>query len=169
MKIKFNKFIIVSVHIVSTLTIINWGSIMEIQQILGYLLNTSGKLTKRMMDNRLSKYNITTSQWAVLKLLDTKNHLTQTEIAKELLGDKATAGDIILRLCEKKYIEKSMNKNDKRMYIVSLTPKGKNMISDLERMANDVSKKALEGLSDNDIQALYKSLNQIIDNLSKEG
>lgn len=142
---------------------------MEIQSILGYLLNTSGKLTKRMMDKNLSKHNITTSQWAVLKLLNTKKHLTQTEIAKELLGDKATIGDIILRLCEKNYIEKSMNTNDKRMYVVSLTSKAENIIADIEKMANDISKKALEGLDDNDIQILYKSLNQIISNLSKEG
>lgn len=141
---------------------------MQIQQMLGYLLNTSGKLTKKVLDNNLSKYNITTSQWAVLKLLDAKKQLTQTEIAKELLGDKATAGDVILRLCEKNYIEKSVNKVDKRMYVVRLTPKAKSVIADMETMANDVCKKALEGLDDNDIQILYKSLNQIINNLYKE-
>jgi len=95
---------------------------MEIQQILGYLLNTSSKLIKKTMNNNLSEYNITTAQWAVLKLLDTKTQLTQTEIAKELLGDKATAGDVILRLSEKNYIEKSVSKNDKRMYIIYLSP-----------------------------------------------
>lgn len=141
---------------------------MKIQQMLGYLLNTSGKLTKRLLDNNLSKYNITTSQWAVLKLLDTKKQLTQTEIAKELLGDKATAGDVILRLCEKNYIEKSVSKSDKRMYVVSLTPKAKGVIADMEMMACHVSNKALDGLDDNDIEILYKSLNQIINNLSKE-
>lgn len=142
---------------------------MIIQQMLGYLLNTSGKLSKRIFDNNLSKYNITTSQWAVLKLLDTKEELTQTEIAKELLGDKATVGDVILRLCEKNYIEKSINKFDKRMYVVRLTPKAKNVIEDIEIMANDLSSKALAGLNEQDIQILYKSLNQIINNLSKEG
>lgn len=141
---------------------------MEIQQALGYLLNTSGKLTKRMMDDSLSKYNITTSQWAVLKLLDTKKQLTQTEIAKELLGDKATAGEVILRLCEKDYIEKFMNEHDKRVYVIRLTPKAENVIAYMEKMANDVSNKALDGLESNDIQILYKSLNHIIKNLSKE-
>lgn len=141
---------------------------MEIQEILGYLLNSSSRLIKRTMDNYLSKYNITTSQWAILKLLDTNNQLTQTQIANKLLGDKATAGDIILRLCEKNYLEKSLNKNDRRAYVVSLTPQAKNAVMDIERMANDVTKKALEGLTRNDIQILYKSLNQIIDNLSKE-
>ena len=142
---------------------------MEIQQILGYLLNTSSKLIKRTMDNNLNEYNITTSQWAVLKLLDTKIQLTQTQIAKELLGDKATAGDIILRLYEKTYVEKSIDKNDKRMYVVSLTPKAKNLINDMEKKAIEVTNKALEGLDYNDIQILNKSLNQIINNLSKEG
>jgi len=142
---------------------------MEIQQILGYLLNTSSKLIKRTMDNNLNEYNITTSQWAVLKLLDTKIQLTQTQIAKELLGDKATAGDIILRLYEKNYVEKSIDKNDKRMYVVSLTPKAKNLINDMEKKAIKVTNKALEGLDYNDIQILNKSLNQIINNLSKEG
>ena len=142
---------------------------MEIQQILGYLLNTSSKLIKRTMDSHLSEYNITTSQWAVLKLLDTKNQLTQTEIAKELLGDKATAGDIILRLCEKDYVKKSLDKKDKRMYVVNLTPKSKILINDMERKAIDVTNKALDGLDDNDIQILNKSLKQIINNLSKEG
>ena len=142
---------------------------MEIQQILGYLLNTSSKLIKRTMDNNLNEYNITTSQWAVLKLLDTKIQLTQTQIAKELLGDKATAGDIILRLFEKNYVEKSIDKNDKRMYVVSLTPKAKNLINDMEKKAIEVTNKALEGLDYNDIQILNKSLNQIINNLSKEG
>jgi len=142
---------------------------MEIQQILGYLLNTSSKLIKRTMDTHLSEYSITTSQWAVLKLLDTKNQLTQTEIAKELLGDKATAGDIILRLYEKKYILKSVSKSDKRMYVVSLTPKAKTLINDMEKKAIAVTNKALDGLDNNDIQILNKSLNQIIYNLSQEG
>ena len=142
---------------------------MEIQQILGYLLNTSSKLIKRTMDTHLSEYSITTSQWAVLKLLDTKNQLTQTEIAKELLGDKATAGDIILRLYEKKYILKSVSKSDKRMYVVSLTPKAKTLINDMEKKAIAVTNKALDGLDNNDIQILNKSLNHIISNLSKEG
>jgi len=142
---------------------------MEIQQILGYLLNTSSKLIKRTMDIHLSEYNITTSQWAVLKLLDTKKQLTQTEIAKELLGDKATAGDIILRLCEKGYVDKSLDKSDKRMYVVSLTSKAKILINAMEKKAIDVTNKALDGLDDNDIQILNKSLNQIISNLSKEG
>ncbi len=141
---------------------------MEIQQILGYLLNTAARMIKRAMDDNLSKYNITTSQWAVLKLLDSKPGLTQTEIARALSADKATAGEVILRLSEKDYLKKSVNERDKRSYSVSLTPKAKELIKDMERMASDVTMKALYGMEDTDIQNLNKSLQQIIKNLSKE-
>lgn len=141
---------------------------MEIQEVLGYLLNSSSRLIKRTMDNSLGKYNITTSQWAVLKLLDTRKQLTQTQIAQELLGDKATVGDIILRLNEKDYIEKSLSENDRRTYLIRLTPKAKSVVKDIESMANEVTKKALEGFNEEDKKLLYQSLNRIIDNLSKE-
>ncbi len=141
---------------------------MEIQEILGYMLATSSKLIKRTMDYYLNTYHITTSQWAVLKLLDTRIQLTQSQIANELLGDKATVGEIILRLYEKDYIEKLFDENDKRAYLISLTPKAKNVIKDIERMVNEVNEKALDGLTGEDVQTLYKLLNQIIDNLSKE-
>jgi Transcriptional regulators len=141
---------------------------MEIQEILGYKLATSSKLLKRAMDDKLSAYHITTSQWAVLKLLDTRIQLTQSQIANELIGDKATVGEVILKLQEKDYIEKSFGKNDRRVYLISLTPKAKSIIKDIEEMVNNVTKTALNNFSGNEKQTLYKFLNQIIDNLSKE-
>jgi DNA-binding MarR family transcriptional regulator len=141
---------------------------MEIQGILGYMLATSTKLIKRTMDNYLSKYNITTSQWAVLKLLDHKPNLTQSQIASELLGDKATTGEIILRLHEKNLIEKTLGENDRRAYVISLTTKAKDAVKDIEFMANHVTDMAVKGFSEEDKKLLYQYLNQIIDNLSKE-
>ena len=43
---------------------------MEIQNSLGFILNTSAKLMKRRLDTELKAgFDITSSQWAVLKLL----------------------------------------------------------------------------------------------------
>ena len=141
---------------------------MEIQGRLGYMLGTSSKLIKRTMDNFLCKYNITTSQWAVLKLLDHKTQLKQSQIANELLGDKATIGEIILRLHEKKYIEKTLGENDRRAYEIRLTPKAKDAVKDIELMANEVTEMALKGFAEDDKQILYQYLIKIIENLSKE-
>ncbi len=141
---------------------------MEIQDILGYLLNSCAKLIKRSMDNYLGKYNITTSQWAVIKLLDTRKCLSQTQIADELKADKATVGEIIARLSEKKLLEKTLDPRDKRSYSIHLTAEAESMVGEIEAMADKVTKKALVGFSHMEEQQLFRSLNRIIENLSEE-
>ncbi len=141
---------------------------MEIQNILGYLLNTSARFIKRKMDKNLEAYNLTTSQWAVIKLLFNKEELTQAEIATELRGDKATAGSVILNLYEKNFIDKAIDKNDRRSYVITLTEKAKNAVKEIDLIAENVTKEALVGLSDENTKVLYHALKQIISNLSKE-
>ncbi|MDF2503629.1 MarR family transcriptional regulator [Clostridium sp.] len=141
---------------------------MEIQNILGYLLNTSARFIKRKMDKNLEVYNLTTSQWAVIKLLFNKKELTQAQIADELNSDRATSGTVILKLYEKKYIDKVIDKNDRRSYVISLTQKAKNAVKEIDLIAENITKKALTGLSDDNIKVLYDVLRQIINNLSEE-
>lgn len=141
---------------------------MYIQDILGYQLATSSKLIKRTMDHYLLRYNITTSQWAVIKLLDTRTELTQSQIANELHSDKATAGEVIQRLTEKGYVKKELGKKDRRAYVICLTLTAKMLAEDIEKMAQDVTKTALKGLTEDDTKMLNKYLKQIIHNLTKE-
>lgn len=141
---------------------------MEIQNILGYLLNTSARFIKRKMDKNLEVYNLTTSQWAVIKLLFNKNELTQAQIAEELNADRATAGNVILNLYEKKYINKVIDKNDKRSYVISLTQKAKDAVKEIDLIAENVTKEALQGLSEDNTKVLYDVLKKIIVNLSRE-
>ena len=139
---------------------------MEIQNILGYLLNTSARFIKRKMDKNLEVYNLTTSQWAVIKLLFNKKQLTQAQIADELNADRATVGTVILKLYEKKYIDKIIDKNDRRSYVISLTQKAKNAVNEIDLIAENLTKEALVGVSDDNIKVLYDVLRQIINNLS---
>lgn len=140
---------------------------MEIQNILGYLLNTSARLIKRKMDKSLERYNLTTSQWAVIKLLFNKTQLTQVEIAYELNSDRATAGAVILNLYEKKYINKLVDKNDRRSYVISLTEKAKDAVKEIDLIVENVTEEALKGLSDKNVEDLYGALKQINKNLSE--
>jgi DNA-binding MarR family transcriptional regulator len=141
---------------------------MEIQNVLGYLLNTSARFIKREMDKNLEAFNLTTSQWAILKLLDQKSELTQAQISNELKGDRATTGTVTLNLYEKGYINKVMDQKDRRSYIISLTQKAKEIISQIELIAEDITKTALKGVSEQDVTVLYDILNKIIINLSVE-
>ncbi len=141
---------------------------MELQDILGYLLNSCAKLIKRSMDSYLDMYNITTSQWAVIKLLDTRKCLSQTQIADELKADKVTVGEIVARLSEKKLVKKNFDPRDKRSYSIHLTVEAESMVVEIEAIAEKVTKKALKGFSYEEEQQLYSLLKRVIENLSEE-
>lgn len=140
---------------------------MEIQNILGYLLNTSARFIKREMDKNLDKYDLTTSQWAVIKLLYNKKELTQAQIADELKSDRATAGNVILNLYEKKYVDKRIGEKDRRTYIICLTEKAMKAVNEIELIAEEVTRKALYGLDDKHIKIMYEGLSKVINNLSE--
>jgi len=142
---------------------------MQIQNKLGYLLNTSARFIKRRMDKNLEIYNLTTSQWAVIKLLFNKEELTQAQIAEELNADRATVGTVITNLCEKKYVNKVTDKNDRRSYVISLTQNAEDAVKEIDLIAERVTKEALAGINDENIEVLYNALSQVIKNLSKGG
>lgn len=141
---------------------------MEIHDILGYLLSASARLIKRKTDYELEKHDITTSQWAVLKLLDSKAELTQAQISDQLMSDRATIGTVIFKLIEKELVEKNLDAVDRRSYVVCLTQKSKDIIKDIENSVVKVTDEALNGMSKSDIDKFFASLNKIICNLSKE-
>ncbi|WP_374972118.1 MarR family winged helix-turn-helix transcriptional regulator [Blautia producta] len=140
----------------------------DIQDSIGYLLNVSARLIKRNLDIRLLKFDITTSQWAVLKLLSVEPILTQAQIAERLNSDRATCGSIIDRLEKKEMILKKINVNDRRAFDISLSQKGIELVETLTEHAFESNKQALKGVSESDIKILYKVLRQITENLEED-
>lgn len=140
---------------------------MEIKNMLGYKLGVCTRRMKRKMDMQLAEYDLTTSQWAVVKLLQEKGELTQKQIADELLGDKATAGEVIRRLEKRDYITKRCSDTDKRAYLVNLTQKAGDVIPKIEQKAISQTKEALADTSQDEEELFYKVLDTIIKNLEE--
>ncbi|MCO7126900.1 MarR family transcriptional regulator [Sporolactobacillus shoreicorticis] len=142
---------------------------MEIENILGYLLNTSARLIKHDMEKQLSDFKITTAQWAVLKLLDSWGELTQTEIADKLKSDKATIGSIVTRLRKKDLIVKRLSIKDSRANMICMTEQSKIMVKQIEKLARRTSLNALVGFNKEEKDRLIQALQRIIHNLDEAG
>ncbi|MGM0215304.1 MarR family winged helix-turn-helix transcriptional regulator [Enterococcus sp. AZ109] len=141
---------------------------MNINQSLGYLLNTSARSVKSIMNFKLKSEGITTAQWAVLKLLSEKGPLTQVAIAEHLKSDKATAGAVIEKIKKKELVQKTKSVSDKRAFNVSLTEEGEKVVNRVMTDAQEVNSFALDGLTEKQIVELYFCLNKIISNTEKE-
>lgn len=141
---------------------------MNIEESMGYLLNTSAKLVKRDFDRTLKNYNLTTSQWAILVLLSNENNLTQVQISQRLNSDKATSGAIIEKLIQKNLLTKIPLAKDKRAYTVSILDPAIRLVSELTSSANKSNKKIVHGLTDLEIKNLKCYLRKIICSYEEE-
>ena len=138
---------------------------MEIQHSIGYLLNTSARLMKRKLDIHLKSYNITTAQWAVLKLLSVEDNLSQAEIANRTNADRATCGTVIEKLISKGLLKKELFANDRRSYRVRILPSALTIVDEATLLAESVNNSAIKGLSDIEISTFTHCLNTILLNL----
>ena len=139
---------------------------MEINEALGYLLNTGSRLIKRRMDACLVEFDLTSTQWSVLKLLQEKKLLTQARISEELLADRATVCSVVAKLDQKGFIQKSPSPEDRRAFTISLNDRAEKAVTAIESKAATIIRDALASIPDHEVQQLYKSLNRIIENLT---
>jgi DNA-binding MarR family transcriptional regulator len=111
---------------------------------------------------------ITTSQWAVLKLLSEYDELTQAQIAERLYSDRATIGTVIDKLVEKNMVTKKMCKEDRRYFIINLLPEDKEKVIHLMKTAEESNNIALNDIATQDIEIFEKCLRKVISNLEQE-
>lgn len=143
------------------------NNMVDIHDSIGYLLNVSARLLRRNLDSKLVEYDITTSQWAVLKLLSAESPLTQAQIAERLNSDRATSGSVIERLIKKELLLKTTNPTDRRAFDISLTQNGIDIVESLTKLAEESNQQALQGIPECEVMTLYKILQQITNNLEE--
>ncbi|MGT2785886.1 MarR family winged helix-turn-helix transcriptional regulator [Streptococcus merionis] len=142
---------------------------MELYESLGFLLNYSARLIKRKLDQELKQYHLTTSQWAILKILAEQNHISQAELANLTGTDRANCGTVLDKLLSKKFIEKSLSSKDRRSYIISITPPALELVEQIVSVVAQTNRQALKGFSKAEQEQFVNDLNLVINNLMKEG
>lgn len=135
---------------------------MKLDYSLGYLLNVSARLMKQRLDNGLRKYSLTTSQWAILKILSEHDEMTQVEIASLIHSDKATCGTILFKLQKKQMIEKIPSLEDKRAYKIRLTNQAEDMMEEITLEAEKCNQIIEQRFEANEIEELKRMLNSMI-------
>lgn len=141
---------------------------MKLNESFGYIINRTARNMKKSLDVEIKRFDITTSQWSILKLLSEQDDLTQVEIAEKLSSDKATTGSVIDKLANKKLVYREQCENDRRAYRICMSPYGRELVDRLSYEAGKCNKKALEGFNENEVQQLVEYLHRIDNNLIKE-
>jgi len=116
------------------------------------------------LNNQLSHLDINRSLYPLL-LIEAGNGITQQELANKLLCDKVQVVRIIDYLSCNGYVERVQSVTDKRKYELTITNKARLVLPDIKNAIGQTTLRALDGLSTDSIEELYKTLSVIEINL----
>ena len=136
----------------------------EITEPVGRVMAKISKIFQAKLLTRLNHLDINRSLYPLL-LIESKNGMTQQELARELSCDKVQVVRIIDYLSKNDYVQRVPDTTDKRKHILKITPKAELVIPEIKNAINETSRIAFKGLSKNQVDELYKVLSLLEINL----
>ena len=109
----------------------------------------------------LSKHNLTFNQFKVLEVLYHVGDLNVGSITKLTMSTPGNITVVVKNLKRDGWITAIKDPNDSRAYILSITQKGKDIIEEVFPNHAKNLTKALEVLSDDELDTLYDLLNKV--------
>lgn len=118
---------------------------------------------KSRFHKAIEKYKIAGPQFIIMYLILKKHHLSQKEIGACMSVDKASMVKFLDQLEKEKYVKRNEDSVDRRIKLISLTPKGVATVNKLEAVLYEVEDKFLaEKLTAAEAKTLKSLLKKLI-------
>jgi DNA-binding MarR family transcriptional regulator len=135
----------------------------------GYLVRDAHRAFQKLLERRIAPHGVTRGQWYFLRVLWTKDGLSQRELSTRV-GMMEPTTVIALRSMEKAgLIRRVRSTEDRRVTHVRLTAKAKRMRDGLLQLARGINAQANEGISPDDIAVFRRVITRMTAKLDKVG
>ncbi|WP_046144316.1 MarR family winged helix-turn-helix transcriptional regulator [Devosia soli] len=131
-----------------------------------YLIHEVFRAFRRQLEEQTRGNDLTLPQWRTVTKLGRENGMSQVALASALDTDPMTMSSILKRLTERELVQREPDPQDGRAKIVTLTPEGRALFSQVEGMGVELYKTAIAGMAPAETAALIEGLSRIRDNLS---
>ena len=134
----------------------------------GFILERTAKRMKQHIQQQLAAAaaDITVDQWILMQELEKTPGVSQLELARGTFKDAPTVTRIIDLLCAKGLATRTPDPNDRRRFIIQLTPAGRQKIEAVLPIVKAARLKAWAGLDDRQMDQLTEILNRVFENLN---
>jgi DNA-binding MarR family transcriptional regulator len=137
----------------------------ESDNSIGFLVAKARNVLKNEFEKKLKPYSISYAHRVILIRLCEKDGLTQKELAQDTYFEQSNLTLMLDKLELKGLVKRVQKENDRRAYIISITPEGKKLKELLVQMGEMVMDRALRGVSPEQRAELEKMLQLIYKNL----
>jgi DNA-binding MarR family transcriptional regulator len=118
---------------------------------LEFVLHAVSRSLARTYNAHFHQLGLSQSQAGVLLQVDWADARTQTELARKLGIQKAAAGALIIDLEEQGMLKRQRSTSDARMIEVTLTPKGRRKVKQINDFAARLGPRVRAGIDEADM------------------
>ncbi|AEI41815.1 MarR family winged helix-turn-helix transcriptional regulator [Paenibacillus mucilaginosus] len=134
---------------------------------LGFILNTTTSLIKRVMSAHMKQHDLTPEQFGVLMQLRMRDGISQKKLAEVMYKDQPTVGKIIEKLESKGWVRREADPADRRAFVLRLTDEASRKQNELQALSDQMYIQAMEGVTQEEFKELIRIINKINRNLVK--
>lgn len=120
------------------------------------------------MESLVGDISLSKPELLALESISKQKELTMSKLAKNLGVGFSTATSIIDRLIEKKLVNRERNHGDRRVVKVSLSKRGKEIVSAYQEQKKKSFKKMIEVLTESEQEIFVLVLEKIANEIQKE-
>ena len=137
------------------------------QESAGYLVRDAHRAFQRLIEKRIAPFGVTRGQWYFLRVLWTKDGVSQRELS-ESVGMMEPTTVIALQSMEKAgLVRRERSAEDKRKAQVWLTPKAKRLKARLLPIARHITMQAREDVTQAEFELFRDVILRMTRNLDK--
>jgi DNA-binding MarR family transcriptional regulator len=122
-----------------------------------YLYTESRRLTKGIA----REVGLTGPQLTVIKLLETFGDLSLSSLSERIRAQNSTVTRIIDRMEREELVVRERSTADRRVVLIKLTPKGKELARSIEVQPMEIFRGALGALAPEDVEHLVRILGKL--------
>jgi MarR family transcriptional regulator, organic hydroperoxide resistance regulator len=141
---------------------------MKFERSLGYLVRYAHRAFVKALANELVPFRISTSEWAVFRVLWAKEGYSQVELARRMRVEKASLTGVLNGMERRGLLVRKRDASDRRRVILTLTPHGRSLKRRVLSCAAAINRRATRGLSGTQVAQMRSLLTVLTANLESE-
>ncbi len=135
---------------------------MNLDHCINYLLTGAQHKVFQEMKKELEQYDLTPIQYGVLKCIWQLDLHTPKEIADYLGIENSTISGILDRMEKKDFIEREIDRDDRRFIYVNLTEQSKSLEAPVNKTVENVNHAVLKDFTKEEAELLRNMLKKLI-------
>ncbi|CAM3816121.1 MarR family transcriptional regulator [Cohnella lubricantis] len=141
---------------------------MKLDDSIGFLINQTGRKLSQVVNHYFAAHEMTSEQWSVLARLCEEDGISQKELAARVSKDQTNVTRILDQLQRKGLIVRMTNPEDRRSFLPSVTPEGRQMYERMAPLEEQVIALAIQGLDEKEVAKLKELLQRIANNAARQ-